>query len=67
MPSDRIQCVTSRKVLQHPLPILIIYFSLFNMKDCYQVIIAGAKHDEEGRCDAGGHPKSTLIRTETTL
>ncbi len=26
-----------------------------------------ATHDEEVRCDAGGNPKSTLIRTETTL
>ena len=29
--------------------------------------IAAATHDEEVRCGAGGHPKSTLIRTETSL
>ena len=34
---------------------------------CLQLYIASATHDEEGRCGAGGHPKSTLIRTDTTL
>ena len=29
--------------------------------------IAGATHDEEVRCGAGGHPKSAIIRTNTSL
>ena len=27
---------------------------------CLQCYIAGANHDEEGGCGAGGHPKDTL-------
>ena len=34
------------------------------LSKCY---LADATHDEEGRCGAGGHPKSGLIRTDTTL
>ena len=34
---------------------------------CLQCYIAVAIHDEEGRCGCGGHPKSGLIRTDTTL
>ena len=36
---------------------------------CLQCYIAAATHDEEGRCGAGGHPKSTssgLIRRCST-
>ena len=33
----------------------------------YKGYNAAPTHDEEVRCGAGGHPKSTLIRTETTL
>ena len=31
---------------------------------CY---IAAATHDDKVKCGAGGHPKSSLIRTDTTL
>ena len=34
---------------------------------CLQCYIADATHDEEGRCGAGGHSKSSIIRTDTTL
>ena len=34
---------------------------------CLQCYIACAIYDEEGRCGAGGHPKSSLIRTATRL
>ena len=34
---------------------------------CLKSYIASATRDEEGRCGAGGHPKSRLIRTDTSL
>jgi hypothetical protein len=33
----------------------------------FKSYIAAATHDEEVRCGAGGHPKSGLISTGTTL
>ena len=45
-------------------PIRTDFDGPFLHSKCY---MAAATHDEEVRCGAGGHPKSTVIRTATSL